>query len=104
MKKTKKDIYFRYEFSDETGRPEGGDIFRFPTIARAQKMAAEILKVANSDGVAVSLVIGEEKTFFGLLKKSGMSRKDAEREMVGEEISPLKAPKKASKKTKARKK
>ena len=103
MKKTKKDIYFRYEFSDETGRPEGGDIFRFPTIARAQKMAAEILKVANSDGVAVSLVIGEEKTFFGLLKKSGMSKKDAEREMVGEEVMPM-TKKKAPKKTKSRKK
>ena len=104
MKKTKKDIYFRYEFSDETGRPEGGDIFRYSNMAKVQKMASEILKVAHSDGVAVSLVIGEEKTFFGLLKKSGMNRSAAEKEMVTEEVISLPALKKVKAKAKVRKK
>jgi hypothetical protein len=82
MKNTKSPIFFRYEFSDETGSPEGGDVFRYPTHAKVQAMVKEILKVAHSDQVTVNLTIGFEKPFFGFLKNSGLNRQDVEKEMV----------------------
>ena len=93
MKKAKNPVYFRYEFSDEKGRPEGGDIFEFPSFKSALEMAADILKVAQGDEVAVNLTVGTEKPFFGYLANSGLSRKAAEKEMVNQEV--LAAPAKA---------
>ncbi len=109
MKKNKSTIYFRYEFTDESGRPEGGDIFQFSTMNEVQEMAAEIVKVAQSDQVAVNLTIGEKTPFFGFLKKVGMNKKAVEMEMVEDSITPFTAPakapkKKAKAKTKAKKK
>jgi hypothetical protein len=98
MKKAKGTIYFRYEFSNEAGSPEGGDIFQFSTLTEVQEMTTEILKVAQSDNVAINLTIGEEKPFFGFLKKVGMSRQDVEKEIVDEDFSPSSSEKKASKK------
>lgn len=105
MKTSKSSTFFRYEFSDESGRPEGGDIFQFATLAEVQAMTTEILKVAQSDKVAVNLTIGGEGPFFGFLKNVGMSRKDAEKELVDRDLAPVaagKAPggkKSAAKKT-----
>ena len=82
MKNTKSPIFFRYEFSDETGSPEGGDVFKYATHAKVQAMVKEILKVAHSDQVTVNLTIGFEKPFFGFLKNSGLNRQDVEKEMV----------------------
>ncbi|MEO5968995.1 MAG: hypothetical protein ABIQ95_03640 [Bdellovibrionia bacterium] len=91
MKKAKAPIYFRYEFSDEVGQPEGGDIFEFPSFKDALAMAADILKVAQGDKVAVNLTVGTEKPFFGYLGNSGLSRKAAEKEMVNQaDIMPAK--------------
>jgi hypothetical protein len=106
MKKAKNSVYFRYEFSDEIGHPEGGDIFEFPTLKGALEMAAEILKVAQSDEVAVNLTIGTAKPFFGFLENSGISRKSAEKEMVNHESQAVapKAKTKATKKKAAAKK
>jgi hypothetical protein len=86
MKTTKSPIFFRYEFSDEAGRPEGGDVFKYATQSKVQAMVAEILKVAHSDQVTVNLTIGFEKPFFGFLKNSGLNRQDVEKEMVKSEI------------------
>jgi hypothetical protein len=114
MKKTKSPIFFRYEFSDEAGVPEGGDVFQYATHAKVQAMVAEILKVAHSDQVTVNLTIGFEKPFFGFLKHSGLSRQDVEKEMVRQEtvasaiaIAPLSkksSQAKSSKKSKTKKK
>jgi|GEM_PF-2922528 len=90
MKKNKGSIYFRYEFSDEQGHPEGGDIMEFASVKKAQEMANEILSVANSDQVTVNLTIGREKPFFGFLKTAGLSRKDLAHEMVNMTILPTK--------------
>lgn len=98
MKKTNSPIYFRYEFSDETGTPEGGDIFKLSTMEEVQEMAEDILKVANSDNVTVNLTIGEEAPFFGFLKSVGMNREDAEKELVNLEIAARPSAKKTSKK------
>lgn len=75
-------IYLRYEFSDEMGHPEGGDIFQFSSPRELQKLMAQILKVAHADGVAVNFTIGEEMPFFGYMKNGGLSREDLSHEMV----------------------
>jgi hypothetical protein len=72
MKKTKSPIYIRYEFSDETGCPEGADVLEVGSMKKIQELTAEILKVAHSDGVAVSLTVGENKPFFTYLENSGV--------------------------------
>jgi hypothetical protein len=94
MKKTKSPIFFRYEFSDETGNPEGGDVFQYTTPAKVQSMVKEILKVAHSDQVSVNLTIGLEKPFFGFLKSSGLNRQDIEKEMVNTSVAKTKKKKK----------
>jgi hypothetical protein len=97
MKKAKTPIYFRYEFSDEVGYPEGGDIFEFASFKDALAMAADILKVAQGDKVAVNLTVGTEKPFFGYLGNSGLSRKAAEKEMVNQGTEAMPAKGKAAK-------
>jgi hypothetical protein len=87
MTKNNGPIYFRYEFSDETGLPEGGDTFKYATLAEVQDMAGKILEVAESDGVTVNFTIGTEGPFFGFLENVGLSRKDAEKEIVEPEKS-----------------
>lgn len=113
MKKAKSPIYFRYEFSDEAGMPEGGDIFKLGSMKELQEMVSEILKVAHSDNVAVNLTIGEQTPFIGFLKKAGMSKEDIAQEQVEENPSialpskgsSKKSPKKTStSKTKKKKK
>ena len=98
MKKSKNPIYVRYEFSDENGNPEGGDVFEFSSMKGVLEMTTDILKVANSDGIAVNLSIGEEKPFFGFLKKVGMDRKAVEKEMVALDLVSAPAPEKSAKK------
>ena len=102
MKKAQSTIYVRYEFSDEKGTPEGGDVFQFTTMNDVLKMTADILKVAHSDGVAVNLTIGEETSFFGFLNEVGMNRKAVEKEMVALDLTS--APKKTAKTEKTTKK
>jgi|GEM_PF-3494362 len=68
MKQTKKSVFLRYEFSNEAGQLEGGDIFEFPSNREAIAMSADILKIASQDGVAVHITVGAEKPFYGLLK------------------------------------
>jgi hypothetical protein len=106
MKKTKSPIFFRYEFSDETGSPEGGDVFKYATAAKVQAMVKEILKVAHSDQVTVNLTIGFEKPFFGFLKNSGLNRQDVEKEMVRQQTlaSAIATAPKTKSKTKTKKK
>lgn len=99
MKKEKNTVYLRYEFSDETGCLEGGDIFAFSSLKRAQDFMCEAGKVAYSDGVAVNFTLGEKKPFFNFLKTVGISREDAEAEMNHEEEIPKKKAK-TTKKTK----
>lgn len=100
----KNTIYFRYEFSDESGRPEGGDVFQYTSLAQVQDMVTKVLKVANGDKVSVNLTIGVEKPFFGYLGKGGLNRKDVEKEMVGQELLKAAAKKKTSKKASKKKK
>jgi hypothetical protein len=100
MKQSKKTIYFRYEFSDETGKLEGGDIFQFSSVAKALEMTSKILKVAHSDGVAVNITTGEEKPFFGFLANVGINRARAEQEMVDLKVKTKPAKKKTTKKKK----
>ena len=104
VKTNKGPIYFRYEFSDEAGLPEGGDIFQFSSLAKLQEMIGEVLKVGQSDNVTVSLTVGKEATFFSFLKNTGVSREDAESEMAAPDLVPLPTKKKATKKKKAKKK
>lgn len=93
MKKIKNPIFIRYEFSDEKGRLEGGDILQFSTVEQIQDFASEILEVSLGDKVTVNLTIGREVSFFGFLKSVGMSRKDAELEMVEDALDiPASAP------------
>lgn len=80
--KKKNSIYFRYEFSNEKGKPEGGDIFEFSSLKQVEEMITEVLKVAKLDGVAVNLTVGTEKPFVGFLKNAGMTRKDIDSERV----------------------
>ena len=94
----KNPVYIRYEFSNKSGKPEGGDIFQFSSMSEIQEMEAEILQVTQSDQVAVNLTIGHEKPFFGFLKNVGMSRKDAEKEIVDPDLAPVQSPKKQTKK------
>ena len=103
MKKPKSPIYFRYEFSDEAGLPEGGDVFQFASMTDVEEMTQKILKVAKSDQVAVNLTIGHEGPFFGFLDKVGMSRKDVEEEMADLALAPVGSQKKSPKKKSAKK-
>lgn len=98
MKKVKSPIYLRYEFSDEAGKPEGGDIFEFTHFKEVGEMISEILEVAHGDEVALNLTIGEKGPFFGFLTASGMSKKDIEKEMVDLDLAPIST--QATKKTK----
>ena len=105
MKQTKKSVFLRYEFSNEAGQLEGGDIFEFPSNREAIAMSADILKIASQDGVAVHITVGAEKPFYGLLKNYGMTAAqiDAEKVPAPSTEKPLKAaPKK--KKTAVKKK
>src|SRR5690242_4934426 len=104
MKKSKNTIYVRYEFSSESGSPEGGDILQFTSEKDVQEMVAEILGVSHSDRVTVNLTIGEKTPFFGFLKKVGMSKESIEKEMVDlDKVSLPKQKKSAKKKVKAKK-
>lgn len=104
--KNKNSVYIRYEFSNKTGTPEGGDIFEFTTLSEVQEMVSEILKVAQIDDVAVNLTIGGKKPFYGFLKKSGMSSEQIDGEMVEVDapIAEVAAAPAKSKKTKKAKK
>lgn len=104
VQKTKNTTYFRYEFSDEKGRPEGGDIFEFSSLAKLQKMLGEVVAVAQNDGVTVSLTIGQADHFFSFLKNSGLSQKEVENELVDSTMIPLLNNQKASKAKVAKKK
>lgn len=102
MKKTKKSICLRYEFTNEKGVREGGDIFEYSTLKQAEAMISEILKVTLSDGVAVNITFGETKPFVGFLKDIGLTQAqvDAEKVDLAATSAPKKktAPKKTSKK------
>lgn len=102
MKKNKSSIFLRYEFSDESGLPEGGDIFRLSSMSKVQEMTAEIIKVANSDGVTVNLTIGGETPFYGFLKNVGVSRQDAEKELVDHDFGADQTEKKSTAKSKVK--
>ena len=101
MKKTKNSVYLRYEFTNEAGKLEGGDIFEFSSLSEVEGMSSEIIKVAHSDGVAVNLTIGHEKPFFAFLKNVGMTSLDVKSEMVEQAFVPAqtKSKKSSSKKT-----
>jgi hypothetical protein len=73
MIKTKKSVFLRYEFTNEAGQLEGGDIFELPSIREANAMSVDILKVANQDGVAAHITVGFEAPFYGLLRNYGMT-------------------------------
>ncbi len=104
MKKTQSPIFFRYEFSDEAGLPEGGDVFQFASMSDVEEMTQKILKVAKADEVAVNLTIGLEGPFFGFLEKVGMTRQDVEEEMADLALAPVASQKKKMTKKKAVKK
>jgi hypothetical protein len=104
VQKTQTPIYFRYEFSDESGCPEGGDIFQFSSLKELQKMLGEVIGVAQEDGVTVSLTVGQDDLFFKFLKNTGLSQKEVEKEMVDSSISPFVAEKKAPKPKRTKKK
>jgi hypothetical protein len=93
----KSPLYLRYEFSDETGELEGGDIFQFSSLLNLKKMMSEVLNVAQSDGVTVSFTIGQDDNFFHFLKNTGLSQKEVEQEMVDEGVVPFLADSKDSK-------
>jgi hypothetical protein len=97
MKKLKTTVYVRYEFSNEAGHPEGGDILKFSSVKDVQDFTSEILAVANGDEVTVNLTVGTEKPFFGFLKAAGMNREDAEKEMVNQDEFALPSEKKTKK-------
>jgi hypothetical protein len=106
MKKAKKSIYLRYEFTNEKGKMEGGDIFEYSTLNQAESMISEILKVTLSDGVAVNITLGEEKPFMGFLANVGLTQDQIEAEKVdlksvaeSEKASKKKTSKKSSKKS-----
>jgi hypothetical protein len=102
MKKSKNTMYIRYEFSNESGTPEGGDVFEFSSIQDIQEMASEIIEVAQKDKVSVNLTIGGEKPFFGFLKSVGLSREHVEAEIVqADDMPPAIQDKKTTKKQKS---
>jgi hypothetical protein len=82
VQKTKIPTFFRYEFSDETGRLEGGDIFEISSVAKVCKMMNEAIEVAENDGVTVSFTIGKGENFFKFLKNTGLNQKELDNEMV----------------------
>jgi hypothetical protein len=86
MKKNKNSVYIRYEFSNKSGTPEGGDIFEFSSMNEVQDMTSEILKVAQIDNVAINLTIGQSKSFFGFLKNVGMKQEEIEKEIVDRDL------------------
>ncbi|MFL5814166.1 MAG: hypothetical protein ACJ763_11365 [Bdellovibrionia bacterium] len=98
MKKAKKSIYLRYEFTNEKGMREGGDIFEYSTLTQAQEMISEILKVTLSDGVAVNVTLGESKPFMGFLKGAGLTQEQIDAEKV--DFNAVSASEKAGKTTK----
>lgn len=104
VQKTHDPIYFRYEFSDETGRPEGGDIFHFSSLKELRKMLGEVIGVAQEDGVTVSFTIGQDEHFFKFLKNTGLSQKEIDKEMVDPSVNPFMVEKKAPKPKRAKKK
>ncbi len=107
MIKSKKSVFLRYEFSNEAGQLEGGDIFELPSIREANAMTVDILKVANQDGVAAHITVGYEAPFYGLLKNYGMTpaQIDAEKVTAPAPKAKKSAPaKKAGKKTAKKKK
>ena len=97
--KKKSSIYLRYEFSNESGKPEGGDIFEFVSLQDAREMTSQILEVAKGDDVAVNLTIGSKKAFFGLLGNLGLKKHDAEAELVTQKAISFGVPKSTKKKT-----
>ncbi len=101
VQKTKSPLYFRYEFSDEKGRLEGGDIFEFSTVAKLQKLMSAVLDVAESDAVTVNLTIGKDDTFFKFLKNVGLTQKEINAEMVDASMLPALEETKAPKTKKA---
>jgi hypothetical protein len=98
MKKPSRSVYIRYEFSNEAGKPEGGDIFEFASLGEVQEMVSQILKVTQGDGVAVNITVGTEKPFFGMLKSGGLERADVALEMVPASLAPVKSAAKAKEK------
>lgn len=82
VQKAQSPVYFRYEFSDESGRPEGGDIFPFSSMKELKKMLSDVVSVAQEDGVTVSVTIGQDDHFFNYLKNTGLSQKEVDAEMV----------------------
>lgn len=99
----KKSIYFRYEFSDESGQPEGGDIFRFDSVGEVQAMVRKVIEVAQGDQVAVHITLGGEVPFFGMMQSGGLSQRDLEAEMADQASAKKKTAKKKAAKKKARK-
>lgn len=97
VQKTKKPTFLRYEFSDEKGRLEGGDIFEFTSIAQLQKLMSAVIDVADGDGVSISLTIGKEETFFNFLKNQGLTQKEISAEMTDISELPSMKEKKAKK-------
>ena len=104
MKQTKASIFLRYEFSNESGQLEGGDIFEFPSNREALAMTSDILKVANQDGVSVHITVGPEKPFHGLLKNYGMTVAQIAAERVALPAAKTSAKKSAKKKSAKKKK
>jgi hypothetical protein len=101
MKKTKKAICLRYEFTNEKGVREGGDIFEYSSLKQAEAMIGEILKVTLSDDVAVNITLGATKPFVGFLKNVGLTQDQIDAEKVDPSAAPAsekKGQKKASKK------
>lgn len=100
MKKAKNSIYLRYEFTNEKGKMEGGDIFEYSTLSQAQAMISEILKVTLSDGVAVNITLGQAKPFMGFLTNVGLTQEQIDAEKVDlKSLPPQKSAQKSVKKT-----
>jgi hypothetical protein len=102
MKKTNKAICLRYEFTNEKGVREGGDIFEYSTLKQAESMIGEILKVTLSDGVAVNITVGETKPFVGFLKNVGLTQEQIDAEKV--DLSKVEASEKSTSKKASQKK
>jgi hypothetical protein len=98
MKNSKSSVFLRYEFSNESGRPEGGDVFEFSSLAEVQEMIRKVVLVAQGDKVAVNLTVGIDKPFYGFLGNVGLSRADLQAELVDREAIPADKAKPAGKK------